>query len=445
MTPPRILLIQPPLEDFYTTPIRLYPLGLLYCAGVLETMGCTAGVLDCLTPLRKRTIPVPQCFNYLHPFIRDHQFPFKAYFRFGMPEESILSAIRSFEPDMVGISAQFTAYFETAARLTALIKKSFQVPVFIGGNHATVFSEAIKEKTTAVDFVLPGHAESCLPLFFRSRYPRLPGDCDALDWADIEPPHHLLTGEHYTIGRKPYLSLVASRGCPHGCDFCNVHLMAGREIRYRAIDAVISEMRWNYANRMVRIFNFEDDNLSCRRNWFSEFLRAVTSDSVLRGIELTAMNGMCYPTLDEEILTGMKHAGFTRLNLSYVTQDTALRERYHRPGHGTTIGEIVATARSLGFFITVYLIIGLPGQTYKEAKETIDYLLGLKVLVGPSVFYLTPGSPLSAQLNLPPEIQDSWNLYRSSAFAVETDQLSRRQLIELFTYTREKNLINRRA
>ena len=445
MTPPRILLIQPPIEDFYTTSIRLYPLGLLYAARVLETMGCTVGVLDCLTPLRKKRIPVPQCFHYLYPFINDNSFPFRNYFRFGVSEDTIVEAIRAFQPDMVGISAQFTAYFETAERLAALIKRNFRVPIFVGGNHATAFSEAIKQRTNAIDFVLPGQAESCLPSFFRTHYPHSPASPDALDWTDIEPAHHLVPGNQYMMGRKHYVSLMASRGCPYACDFCNAHMMWGKEIRYRTIDAVIREMRWNYINKMVRIFNFEDDNLSYRRIWFSDFLQAVMGDPVLKGIELTAMNGMCYPTLDEEILMSMKRSGFARLNLSYVTQNAALRQRYHRPGHGNTIEKIIATATSLGFFITVYLVIGLPGQSFEETKGTIDYLLGLNVLVGPSVFYMPPGSPLYEHLDLPPETAKEWNLYRSSAFAVETRELSRAKLIELFAYTRERNLGNRRT
>jgi len=46
----KFLLIQPPLEDFYTTPIQLYPLGLLYVAGVLKKPRQQVQILDCLVP-----------------------------------------------------------------------------------------------------------------------------------------------------------------------------------------------------------------------------------------------------------------------------------------------------------------------------------------------------------------------------------------------------------
>src|SRR4030042_1709763 len=96
----KILLVQPPIEDFYTTPIRLYPLGLLYAARVLEEGGATVGLLDCLAPLKKR-----------------------------------------------------------------MSRREFGLPIFIGGNHATVFAAEIRRRTPVIDFVVEGPAEDCLPLF----------------------------------------------------------------------------------------------------------------------------------------------------------------------------------------------------------------------------------------------------------------------------------------
>jgi radical SAM superfamily enzyme YgiQ (UPF0313 family) len=267
-----------------------------------------------------------------------------------------------------------------------------------------------------------------------------------VDWRKIEPSHHLLKGEDYRIGRKNYISLTASRGCPWGCEFCSVERMFGKDTRYRTIDSLLAEMRRNYEKKATRIFNFEDDNLSFDKKWFLEFLKAVAAAPGLKGIELTAMNGLCYPTLDEEVLLAMKRAGFRELNLSLVSRDPDLQKKFRRPYLSDSFdkfNKLIEAAQKLSFFITVYIIIGLPGQTFNEVKESIDYLLSLGVLVGPSVFYLSAGSSLYEKMQLAPAIKDDWNLYRSSAFAIETEDLSRGQLLALFSYVRAKNLENR--
>ncbi|HQG44979.1 MAG TPA: hypothetical protein PLG50_04925, partial [bacterium] len=89
---------------------------------------------------------------------------------------------------------------------------------------------------------------------------------------------------------------------------------------------------------------------------------------------------------------------------------------------------------------TVYIILGLPGQNEREIKTSIDYLLDLGVLVGPSIFYIPPGTPVYDRLDLPAATRADWNLYRSTAFAVESALLPRAKLIELFIYVRQENL-----
>lgn len=431
------MLVQPPLEDFYATPMRLYPLGLLYVAKILEDANFVVDVLDCLAHLKKRRLPIPGNFSYLEPFTQNPYF-FKGYYRFGISEEMILTKIREFSPDLIGISSQFTAYYQSVHNLASLIKKNFNIPIFIGGNHATAFPQEIKRRTPEIDSVLAGPAEDCLPEFLASL-----GNIsrkEKIDWRLIQPSHHMLEGKDYEIGKKNYISLIASRGCPYRCEFCSAHQMFGRKIQYREIDEVLKEMRWNYIHKDTRIFNFEDDNLSFDRRWFLQFLQEVSADLMLKGIELTAMNGLCPPTLDEEVLEKMWRAGFRRLNLSFVTQSEELRQKYQRPQPSESFKTILRVAKNLCFLVTVYVIIGLPGQTYGEIKASIDYLLDLGVFVGPSVFYLPPGSMLYERLKIGPEIKDNWNFYRSSAFAIKTDELSRSQLIELFLYARQKNL-----
>jgi len=439
----RVLLIQPPLEDFYTTAIRLYPLGLVYAAAVLRKLGVTVQILDCLNPLKKHPLPLPADFHYLVPFLERDPLLFKRYYRFGISDAAILRRIEDFAPDLIGIASQFTAYFSSVEKLAALIRSHSNVPVFIGGNHATVFADQIRQRAPQIDAVLAGPAESSLPAFITSRLTGRATRPEPLDWKTLEPAHDLLPEGAYRMGRKNYVSITAGRGCPYGCDFCSVRAMFGRGIEYRTVAAVVREMEWNYLNRGVRIFNFEDDNLSFDKEWFRQLLSAVIDHPVLKEIELTAMNGMCFPTLDSSLLMRMRRAGFSRLNLSFVTRDAGLQQRYHRPMPHDDFRSIITAARELDFMITVYVIIGLPGQTYAEIRESIDYLLGLKVLVGPSPFYLPPGSALFSTLNVPDSIRLNWNLYRSTAFAVETDHLDRGQLIELFSYTRRKNLENR--
>lgn len=444
----KVLLIQPPLEDFYTTPIRLYPLGLLYVAEVFRQMGFSVRVVDGLHPLKKKKLPLPEKFSYLANYLGKPYF-FKHYHRFGVSFSRILAEIKAFQPEIVGLSSSFAAYFSTVEALIKEIKKNFKVPVIIGGNQATAASGEIKKRLPEIEEVVVGQAENSLPLALQvnaalSRFGQdgKVKEMRSLDWKTLTPAHDLLNASDYRIGQKNYISLQASRGCPHRCSFCNVHLVFGRRADYRPVESVLAEMRWNYLHRAVRLFNFEDDNLAWNRDWLAEFLRAVNHDPLLRGIEITFMNGLSYENLDEEILSLMREAGVRKLDLSWVSGDRMLRLRYRRPGRTEEdkFFSLLKSARRLGFFVTVYIIVGLPGQTREEVVETTEKLLSAGVLVGPSIFYLTPGSELTENLDLPSYLREDWDFYRSTAFAVETENLSRHDLVDLFLYIRKRNL-----
>lgn len=436
----KVLLIQPPIEDFYTTPIRLYPLGLLYAAAVLKQLGCSVKILDCLNPIKKRQIKIPDYFQYLVPLFAEYPFMFKAYYRFGLSENIILSEISSFQPDWIGISSQFTAYFKNVYDLVIAIKSHLKIPVFIGGNHATAFASAIKNKYPEIDYVLKGPAEDSLPRFLDKISDK---NSHTINWKEIKPIHELLDSENYKIGKKNYISIIASRGCPFKCEFCSVYNMFGRRIDYRPVFSVIQEMEDAYLNRNVKIFNFEDDNLTVNKNWMIKFLNNIIKHPFLKNVELTAMNGLCYTTLNETLLQKMFDAGFRKLDLSFVTQDKKLRKELNRPDSKDELQIIVKAAKKLGFFITIYIILGLPNQTINEIKKTVEYLLDLGVLVGPSVFYIPPASDLYNKMHIPTDIRQNWNFFRSSAFAIETPYLNREQLVSLFSYIREKNILNK--
>ncbi len=463
----RAMLLQPPLEDFYTTPVRLYPLGLLYVAKVLEIYGFEVAVFDCLTPLKKKKIALPEKWAYLKPYL-DNPYFFKNYYRFGLEKEKIIEAIKKFSPDLIGLSCSFAAYYRCVEELAEVIKKNFSCVLIVGGNQASCFPGEIKARTPAIDGVVTGQAEISLPSFLQSYFLEgnsIKGDSDqflleevetkeenifrtdnnCLDWKKIWPAHHLINPNYYRLGQKNYASLQASRGCPYHCAFCNVQVVFGHQPDYRPVRSVIEEMKFLLKKHRVRIFNFEDDNLSFNRDWFEEFLKEVIKDEDFRGIELCAMNGLNYDSLDEEILSLMKQAGFRKLDLPLVSGQPEIRKKLKRPERKGSdyFWDIIRWAKRLGFFITAYLIIGLPGQTEEEIRETAAKLWAEGVLATPSIFYLTPGSELYQIMSVPEEIKNDWDMYRSSVFALETENLSREKLINLFIYFRQQNLARR--
>jgi hypothetical protein len=114
----------------------------------------------------------------------------------------------------------------------------------------------------------------------------------------------------------------------------------------------------------------------------------------------------------------MRAAGFSRLNLALVSSDVAILETSKRPHTIEKYKEVVLAARRLGFQITSYQILGLPYESIESMLGTLSLAARLPVLLGASMFYRTPASPIASIYAS--EGGDSHFLARMTAIANES-------------------------
>jgi len=107
------------------------------------------------------------------------------------------------------------------------------------------------------------------------------------------------------------------------------------------------------------------------------------------------MNGISYLSLDREILELMKKAGFRNLNISLVSANADVLARLKRPHTLSKYLDVVNQAHELGFDIVSYQILGLPYESTEDMIDTMALMAALPVLIGASIFYLTPGCPIA--------------------------------------------------
>jgi hypothetical protein len=158
-------------------------------------------------------------------------------------------------------------------------------------------------------------------------------------------------------------------------------------------------------------------------------------------LELTAMNGVSFASLDGELLRLMKRAGFYTVNLSFVSIDPFTKERMKRPEAMIGFDKILEEAERVGLHVVAYAIIGMPGQTIDEMVDTMIYLMGKKVLIGPSVYYPTPRTPLYERCKRDGILPFHPSQWRSSALPIETKEFNRLDIVTLFRLARVINVI----
>jgi len=468
----KVLLIQPPIRDFYQTSIRTQPIGLAYLAASLKTHGHEVEILDCQTE-KKKSIPIPSELSYLKDFYPfDDRSPFKlytGYYHFGMGWDEIGQKIRDSKADVFGISSSFTPYHGEALEIAQIIKEWDRKKIVVmGGAHVSCDPEDALQ-SPFVDYAVTGEGEVRFPLLLEQIGKEGKGGIKDIDgigfWIDgkiqIKPlqsfiqdldslPHparELLDLDRYRMRKKRSTMIITSRGCPHGCTYCSAHLVMGTTFRTRTPEAIIKEMMECQKQYGIQVFDIEDDNFTFDQERAKRLMSLVIENfgeeslPAAGRLELSAMNGVSFASLDGELLKLMKKAGFHTINLSYVSTDLSTKEKMRRPKGTTEFDKILEETEQFGLNVIAYAILGMPGQTIEEMVNTLIYLMGKKVLIGPSVYYPTPGTPLFERCKkediLPPYLSQ----WRSSAFPIETKEFNRLDLLTLFCLARVINFI----
>ena len=462
----KILLIQPPIQDFYQTPIRTQPIGLAYLAASLINQGYQVEILDCQTE-KKKSIPIPAELSYLKDFYPfNDRSPFKlysGYYHFGMDYQEIKEKIKDSKADILGISSCFTPYHGEALEIARIIKQWDRNKIVVmGGAHISCDPEGVL-RSPFVDYAILGEGEVRFPLLIEQIQKGKIGNFEKIDGIgyrkdgeirinplqnfiqDLDslphPARELLDPDRYRIRKKRSTMIITSRGCPHGCAYCSAHLVMGPSFRTRTPEAILKEMKECQEKYGVRIFDIEDDNFTFDQERAKQLMNLIIGSFGEEKIELSAMNGVSFASLDEELLKLMKRAGFKTINLSYVSTDPSTKERMGRPKAKAEFDEILEEAKRVGLGVIAYAILGMPGQTIEEMVDTLIFLMGKRVLIGPSIYYPTPGTPLFERCEkggiLPPHMVQ----WRSSAFPIETKEFSRIDLLTLFRLARVINFI----
>jgi len=461
---PDILLIQPPIRDFYLTAKRTIPYGLTCIAAALMQSGFSVAILDGLATSKSRIRDLPEEMNYLHPYYgRPDLSPFALFHHFrhyGYSFDTIGQRAGQSGAFLVGVSSLFTPYVDEALRTAEVVRACLpEANIVLGGHHPSAKPESVMA-SAAVDFVIRGEGEVALPLLAKAlsdgrRYDGIPGLVfrnndgtiqinPAARMQDLDdyplPATQLIKQKYYRRRTGTSMVVVASRGCPMKCSYCSVGAQSDLSFRQRSVGAVIEEIE-NFAGRNnLGFIDFEDENLSLDRRWFLRLLQEITNRFGKGRLELRAMNGLYPPSLDEEVIAAMQAAGFKTLNLSLGSTSKEQLTRFGRADVKPAFDRALNFAQHYGMQVVGYVICAAPFQRAEDSVADLLYLAERRVLAGMSVFYPAPGSRDYEWCATHGLLPDHFSGMRSSALPL-SHTTSRKQAATLLRLARILNFM----
>lgn len=385
------------------------PLGPAYLAAVLDRQSYKVKIIDALGE------KPDQFTDYRTCTVR------------GLKFREIIRQIPR-ETDLVGISNLYTFAFPMVSSLAREIKSFFpNVPIVLGGAHV-----ASLPKTTmadpSVDYIIISEGEES----FLALCKAINGDgsiCDidgfgfkmegriyinpkTLFISDLDsipfPKRDLLPMENYQHTEEPHgavrgrwTTMIATRGCPFACSFCNTPVIWQQKWRSRSPLRVIDEMEELADVYGIDDFHFEDENMAASRRWMSEFSSALIDRELNVGWQLS--NGVRAESVTPRVLAKMKESGLSNLGIAPESgSKRVLTDVIHKRLDLARVEDAVKNAARQRITITAYFIIGFPDETRQEIMQTIRFAQSLARLgldeCSVNTFQLVPGCELFFKL-----------------------------------------------
>ncbi len=325
-----------------------------------------------------------------------------------MPLEEALAGLRDRTPDLIGMS--MTTRQWQRGRQVANAIRPFGIPIIAGGLHATFAPEAVL-KEPGFDAVCLGEGE--VP--FAALVTHLAAGHDIAD-AAIQNIW-LKGGTHPGLGppipeiddipfmardmldeRWGFANMSTQRGCPFPCTYCAARMYdelyegIGKYGRRRSHESVFRELEEIRASENgLSYVLFLDDTFTINHPWVFEFCRTFPERI---GVPFSIHARV--ETMNPKLIDALAGAGCRHIVYGVESgSERVRREVMKRPVKNDRLVEIFERTKETGIIVTANYMMGLPGETVEDMRETIALHRRLKPYdFGYFVFYPFPGTQL---------------------------------------------------
>jgi anaerobic magnesium-protoporphyrin IX monomethyl ester cyclase len=309
------------------------------------------------------------------------------------PEADVISRIREFQPDAVGVTFTTPLYNEALWICEVVKRCAPQTLAIAGGVHPTTLPEDTLHKSR-FDVVVVGEGDITLPeLLAADDVASVKGICyrSGGDFVRTEPrplvqnlddlpfpAMHLYDIHTYhtsriTSKRNPVGGVITGRGCAFDCTFCNKSVF-GRKFRPKSPAYVLEEIKYliGLGYREIHVL---DDLFTMDMRRAKRICELIVDEGL--DITINLFSGLRVNTVDRELLDLLKAAGC--YSISYGPE-SGNQELLNNIKKGITLDQsrhAMALTKEMGFETVGFFMFGLPGETEETMWQTINFAIEL--------------------------------------------------------------------
>jgi anaerobic magnesium-protoporphyrin IX monomethyl ester cyclase len=256
-------------------------------------------------------------------------------------DDLLFDVLDKLAPDAVGFSIITPNYPVARLQIDRLKKKHPDLPILVGGIHATLFPSDLLDD--GADCVVMGRGEETAVVLADciSRKQSLDG-IQGIAYRDSDGKHIIsslcrisqpnrisgIDRDTFNLPLYDHHSIMASLGCPYHCTFCCNYsgTILQNGIAFRAPEEVFKEMQYLYENYAARKVFFADDVFFLQRQRIMQFCRLTEKAKW----DMQWIAQLRVDSVDDETSAAMVQGGCHRVYFGVESGSDAIYIEYAR-------------------------------------------------------------------------------------------------------------------
>lgn len=356
-------------------------------------------------------------------------------YAFDLSTVDLLRTIKRYNPDMIAVSL-YSWDLDISFRITKKIKEVFpHIKLVFGGHHASYLPEKTMEEFYFLDFLIRGEAEITIVelaealekgkdlskikgLTYRSgkkiiHTPERPVIAD-LDTIPIPNPRLVKTKLYYSKLSKtnPLGVVITSRGCPYRCTFCSRLNEQFRKYRQRSAENVFQEIK-QINDTGAKSLDIYDETFTINHKRCVEILRLMKEEGINLDIRVrTRVN-----IVNKELLQLFSKNNVKMVCYGVESGNQQILDNINKMITLPKIEKALKLTHRMGLETSAFYIIGLPGDTPKTIRDTINFAKKLdSTFPSFASLYPLPNTKIYAEASKWGELIGEWSVYKSAPY-----------------------------
>jgi len=322
--------------------------------------------------------------------------PDKIMVRYLKVDDELLAQVLEFSPDVVAMSTYASNMYNVMFYADVIKRHISNSFIVVGGNHVSYIAKECLSKCKGIDAVVRFEGEIPFKMICETLYKKdydlsgIPGityrsnnkiveNTQAGLMSDLNTLpilNRTYFAEQQSVEKVFHADIIASRGCPYNCTFCNCNHFWSKKYRSRSVALVIEDIK----NLMHMYPNLEsirirDDSLTLVKKHCIDVCAAIVQQNIkLRFQAHSRLDG-----LDEDVIRALSKSGFEILFIGVESANKKVLERMQKGIKIEKLENIIYLLRKYGMAFRLSFMSATPGESFFMTMETVRLIKKLKL------------------------------------------------------------------